>query len=369
MKVKLERIKTYEGLILYFLENTPIDTLKWNWEYYMGADYITDKQYQSLPVENTQEYRTLAWLADKVENYHLTYFKKRLQFEIRSSNNYYSSKAFPVEPDDIQKWVQELTARDEYRFMDDDTVYSTEEGSDTKLLTTLGTWYAQGLRLLKEVRDMVGKKVDKEVWDYYLNQWDLHFVEEFYTEQETTDSLNLQTELLWYAYRYCTEEYTPYRVWIEKRIYQIKEPLRILQKVQAESDGIQATPDQQIPSMKWIHSKSLDEALKTLKPLSYLFEESSLEGLKMALGGGNIYDMKGCIRPSKDNKTKLLFLIYNLIKKGCVEPSDNMDEAIRVLTDTGGSYRKVKYTIDKEYYAPKLAEEDLILTLVNTIIS
>ncbi|MAJ36524.1 MAG: hypothetical protein CMC19_01095 [Flavobacteriaceae bacterium] len=89
----------------------------------------------------------------------------------------------------------------------------------------------------------------------------------------------------------------------------------------------------------------------------------------MALEGGNIYDMQGCIRPSEKNKTKLLFLIFNLIKKGCVEPAGNMDEAIRVLTDTEGSYRKVKYAIEKEYYAPKLAEEDLILTLINTIIS
>lgn len=333
----------------------------------MGTNYITDKQYQSLPVENTEEYSSLAYDANRVEYYHFHYFKKKLQFEIRSSNSYYSSKAFPVEPDDIQKWVQELTARDEYRFMDDDTVYSTD--NDTKLLTRLNGYYVSGLRLLKEVRDMVSKKVDKEVWDYYMKEWDIHFVEEFYSEQETLEALNLQSELLWYAYRYCTEEYTNYRVWLNDLIFKVKEPLRVLQKVQAESDGIRATPDQQIPSMKWIHSKSLDEVLKTLKPLSYLFEESSLEGLKMALGGGNIYKMKGCIRPSKDNKTKLLFLIYNLIKKGCVEPSDNMDEAIRVLTDTGGSYRKVKYTIDKEYYAPKLAEEDLILTLVNTIIS
>jgi hypothetical protein len=368
LKVKLERIKTYEGLIQYFLENTPIDTLKWNWEYYMGANYITDKQYQSLPVEKTEEYNNLAYDANRVEYYHHNYFKKTIQFEIRSSNKYYSSKAFPVEPDDVQKWIQELTAREKYLFMDDDTVHSTEEGSDTKLLTTLGTWYAQGLRLLKEVRDMVDKKVDKEVWNYYMNQWDTHFVDEFYSEQETMEALNLQSELLWYAYRYCTEEYTNYRVWLYDLIFKVKEPLRILQKVQQESDGIQTTPDQQIPSMKWIHSKSLDDALKTLKPLSYLFAEDSLEGLKMALGGGNIFDMKGCIRPSEKNKTKLLFLIYNLIKKGCVEPSDNMDEAIRVLTDTGGSYRKVKYEIDKEYYAPQLDEENLILTLTNALI-
>jgi len=367
LKVKLERIKTYEGLILYYLENTPIDTLKWNWEYYMGTNYITDKQYQSLPVEKTEEYKNLAFDANRVDSYHFRYFKKRLQFEIRSSNNFYSSKAFPVEPDDIQKYVNELTARGEYRFMDDDTVYSTD--NSTKLLTTLNGYYVRGLRLLKEVRDMVDKKVDKEVWDYYMNQWDIHFVEEFYSEQETLEALNLQSELLWYAYQYCTEEYTNYRVWLNDLIFKVKEPLRVLQKVQQESDGIQATPDQQIPSMKWIHSKSLDEALKTLKPLSYLFEESSLEGLKMALGGGNIYDIKGCIRPSEKNKTKLLFLIYHLIEKGCVEPSDNMDEAIKVLTDTGGSYRRVKYTIDKEYYAPKRGEEDLILTLVNTIIS
>lgn len=119
-----------------------------------------------------------------------------------------------------------------------------------------------------------------------------------------------------------------------------------------------------INSMKWIHNKPIGEAIEVLEPLSYLFEEGSLEGLKMALGGGNIYDMRGCIKPSNGNKTAVLFFIHHLSERGYIQEAYSMDEVIRILTDSKGRYTKQKSLfLNDEFTLSKKKLEHIFKTL------
>ena len=123
-----------------------------------------------------------------------------------------------------------------------------------------------------------------------------------------------------------------------------------------------------IESFKWISDKiDLSGALDTLQPLSHLFRDNSLEGLKLALSGYNIYDMEGCLAPSSDNQRAVLFLIYNLILVGCVQQTRNMEETIKVLVNPNCSYRREKSLFKSEEYSLSGEKESQIDTLVKSL--
>jgi hypothetical protein len=132
-----------------------------------------------------------------------------------------------------------------------------------------------------------------------------------------------------------------------------------------------AYPDNEnepIESFKWISDKiDLRNALDALQPLSYLFRDNSLEGLKMALSGSNIYDMEGCLAPSIDNQRAVLFLIYNLILVNCVQQTRNMEETIKVLVNPNCSYRREKTLFKSEEYSLSGEKESQIDTLVKSL--
>lgn len=132
-----------------------------------------------------------------------------------------------------------------------------------------------------------------------------------------------------------------------------------------------AYPDNEkepIESFKWIGDKiNLRDALDTLQPLSYLFRDNSLEGLKIALSGSNIYDMEGCLAPSLDNQRAVLFLIYNLILANCVQQTRNMEETIKVLVNPNCSYRREKSLFKSEEYSLSGEKESQIDTLVKSL--
>lgn len=132
-----------------------------------------------------------------------------------------------------------------------------------------------------------------------------------------------------------------------------------------------AYPDNEkepIESFKWISDKiDLSDALDALQPLSYLFRDNSLEGLKMALSGSNIYDITGCLAPSLENQRAVLFLVYNLILVGCVQQTRNMEETIKILVNPNCSYRREKSSFKSEEYSLSGEKESQIDTLVKSL--
>jgi len=134
-----------------------------------------------------------------------------------------------------------------------------------------------------------------------------------------------------------------------------------------EEPKTQVQSNKVLNSMSWVHSKPLDKALTALKPLSYLFEEGSLEGLKMALGGGNVYDIKGCLKPSYGNTTAVRYLIHNLQQEGYINEVYSMDLVMSVLMESSKGYRKVKSKFVQGEYTLDQAKDDLILTCINNL--
>ena len=123
-----------------------------------------------------------------------------------------------------------------------------------------------------------------------------------------------------------------------------------------------------IESFKWISDKiDLSGALDTLQPLSHLFRDNSLEGLKMALSGSNIYAMEGCIAPSSGNQRAVLYLIYKLADNGLIQETGNMEETAKVLISPNCSYRREKSLFSKGEYTLAKPKENQIETLVDSL--
>ncbi len=357
--MKVEQIKTVEDLVVYYLLNESRETLQFFWDFHLGAIYNTDKDFQALIKSGgirDKDYSKYAFDSMFCDEYHQMYFRLRLLFEIRCHNRFYSTKLLPIEIDDVENFVQEF-GLGEYMFLGGETYESEKD-----LLLYLQRWYSKGLEALGQVKKMSDKGVTKEVWDYYINELDLEFVEEWNNPQEQYEAINIQKELMWLAYRFCTAEYSSHRVWMLKHIHSFKNPTLLTQEKESN-------PLPVIRSIKWIEHKPIEQALDVLKPLKYLFANGSLDGLKMALGGGNIYDMRGCIEPSRKNKEKLLFLIYNLILVRCVRESENMEETIQVLTNSSVSYRRYKSDFKSEQYSIPYKTSESILALVNAVTS
>lgn len=350
--MKIKQIKTVDNLVDYYLSNESRESLQFLWDYNLGIVYNTDKDFEELRQSeqiNEDNYHKLAFDSIYCEDYHRRYFKLRLLYEVRSHNRIYPKKDSPYGIDDVQTFVSEF-GMEEVMFLDGET-YDSEKD----LMLYLNRWYSKGLQMLGAVKKMVEKNVSKEVFLHYLLEWDLDFVEEWHTPQEEYEAINLQKELLWLAYLICTEEYSSHRVWLHKHISSFKNPL---------ADKAKPTPV--IHSMKWVSKTPIEQALKSLQPYAYLIKDSSLEGLKMAFGGGNIYEIRGCIVPSPKNTEKLLFLIYHLIKSRCVEESESMEETIQVLMDSSTSYRRYKSNFVKEQFSVPYDMEQSMLTLINT---
>ena len=129
----------------------------------------------------------------------------------------------------------------------------------------------------------------------------------------------------------------------------------------------QVQSDKVLNSLKWVHNRPLDQIIEAFEPLIYLFAEGSLEGLKMAFGGGNIYNIKGCIKPSNRNTTAVRYFIYNLIEQGYIYEVDSMDEVMSVLMGSNGSYRRAKSKFSLGEYSLDKAKDNLILTCINDL--
>lgn len=124
----------------------------------------------------------------------------------------------------------------------------------------------------------------------------------------------------------------------------------------------------QIESYKWISDKvDLKDALDILQPLSYLFKGNSLEGLKIALSGSDIFAMKGCLEPSSNNQRAVLYLIYNLCEHGFIKETRNMEVTAKVLISANCSYRRHKSLFSKGEYTLDKTKENHIETLVGSL--
>jgi hypothetical protein len=123
-----------------------------------------------------------------------------------------------------------------------------------------------------------------------------------------------------------------------------------------------------IESYKWIsHKVDLKDALDILQPLSYLFKGNSLEGLKIALSGSDIFAMKGCLEPSSNNQRAVLYLIYNLCEHGFIKETRNMEVTAKVLISANCSYRRHKSLFSKGEYTLDKTKENHIETLVGSL--
>lgn len=123
-----------------------------------------------------------------------------------------------------------------------------------------------------------------------------------------------------------------------------------------------------IESLKWISKEiDLESALKVLKPLSYLFRDGSLKGLKMALSGSNIYDIQGCLTPSRNNQKAVLYLIYNLGERKFIKETRNMEVTAKVLVSANCSYRRHKSLFSKGEYTLDKTKENHIETLLESL--
>ena len=123
-----------------------------------------------------------------------------------------------------------------------------------------------------------------------------------------------------------------------------------------------------IESLKW-DSKEIDleSALRVLQPLSYLFRDNTLKGLKMALSGSNIYDIQGCLTPSANNQKAVLYLIYSLGERGFIKETRNMEETMKVLVSPNCSYRRQKSLFGKGEFTLLQKKEDQIEKLLDSL--
>lgn len=334
--MELDDIKNIKGLLKYMLLKIGEEQLKSAWKETLGLDYEIDGAFNPFDIHPQDDF----------ENW---YFMFKLRFEIQSD---LGSNLIPQEKD-IQDWIKQETAP------------QTEDGEVWRpnLETQLYFWYTKSLEYASMVKKMYQRNVSKEVFYYYINQDLNDSIEEYHQEWEREELKHLQALLLTWVRQNFIDELSDHSVWILKHTDEYADVDFGIKKEQ----NTQEKTDRHINAFQWIGNKPLEEVLKHFQPLGRMFVDSSLEGLKMAFGGGNINDIKGCIKPSNRNTTAVRYFIYNLIEQGYIYEVDSMDEVMNVLMDSRGSYRKAKskfvlgeYTLDK-------AKDDQILTCINNL--
>lgn len=107
--------------------------------------------------------------------------------------------------------------------------------------------------------------------------------------------------------------------------YQIQNPLPTLEEYSGFKKSVPLNKDDS--TFNWTHNtKGLEEASPLFEPLVCFFEESGLDGFKMALSGEDIDNIPyGCIAASNGNKTYVSYLFYRLIKAGYISTFRGVD--------------------------------------------
>lgn len=332
--MELEDIKSISDLINYFLFNTEIEGLESAWKELIGLDYISGDDLDPLYYYPQEDFE--GW-----------YFIHKLRFEIRSDRG--SNQ--PIKESDVQEWVKQQSK------IDSDAIWQPT------IVDRLYNWYTQGLEFASKVKTMYEMSVSKEVFLYHIDEYLKKEIEEFEKEWQIEDLKHLQALLLAWVNKNFINKYADHYVWISKYLDEYDD---VDFGIKKEQDTQEKT-DRHINTFQWKGNKSLDEVLKHFEPLGRMFVDSSLEGLKMAFGGGNIYDIKGCIKPSNRNTTAVRYFIYNLTEQGYIYEVDSMDVVMNVLMDSSGSYRKVKSKFALGEYTLDKAKDDQILTCINNI--
>lgn len=334
--MELDDIKNIKGLLKYMLLKIGEEQIKSAWKETLDLEYDAGGDFNPLYV-NPQE------------DFEYWYFMFKLRFEIQSD---LGSNLIPQEKD-IQDWIKQETAPQ----IEDDEVWRPS------LETQLYFWYTRSLQFAGKVKEMYERNVSKEVFYYYINEDLNDSIDEFQDEWQRESIKHLQALLLTWVKQNFIDAYSDHCVWINKLTDEYADVNFGIKKEQ----NTQEKTDRYINTFQWKGNKPLDEVLKHFEPLGRMFADSSLEGLKMAFGGGNIYDIKGCIKPSNRNTTAVRYFIYNLTEQGYIYEVDSMDVVMNVLMDSSGSYRKAKskfvlgeYTLDK-------AKDDQILTCINNL--
>jgi hypothetical protein len=312
------------------------EQLKSAWKETLGLDYEIDGAFNPLHIHPQDDF----------ENW---YFFFKLRFEIQSD---LGSNLIPQEKD-IQDWIKQATTP------------QTEYGEVWRpsLETQLYFWYTKSLEFASMVKKMYERNVSKEVFYYYINQDLNDSIEEYNQEWEKEELKHLQALLLTWVRQNLIDELSDHCVWILKLTDEYADVDFGIKKEQ----NTQEETDKHIKTFEWKGNKPLDEDLKHFQPLGHMFVDSSLEGLKMAFGGGNIYDIKGCIKPTNRNTTAVRYFIYHLIENGYIYEVDSMEEVMNVLMDSSGSYRRAKSKFLREEYTLDEDKETLILNCINSL--
>lgn len=332
--MELEDIKNINDLINYFLFNTEIEGLESAWKELIGLDYQSGNDLNPLFYYPQEDFE--GW-----------YFIHKLRFEIRSDKG--SNE--PIQESDVQEWVRQQSK------IDNDAIWQPT------IVDRLYNWYTQGLEFASKVKTMYEMNVSKEVFLYHIDEYLKKEIEEFHKEWEIEDLKHLQALLLVWVNKNFINEYADHYVWISKYLDEYDDVDFGTKKEQ----NTQQKTDRHINTFEWKGDKPLDEILNHFEPLGRMFVDSSLEGLKIAFGGGNIYNIRGCIKPSNRNTTAVRYFIYNLTEQGFIFEVDSMDEVMNVLMDSSGSYRKVKSKFVQGEYTLDQAKDDLILTCINNL--
>lgn len=333
--MELEDIKDIQDLITYCLLTIELEQLEAVWRELLGYKYEGGDDYDPAYQSAQADY----------EDY---YFRLRVYFEIQSD----IGENRRLKDGEIQEWVKRNSIVDKKAIW------------QPTIADRLFNWYTQGLEFVSQVREMSALNVSQEVFYYYINANLKDAQEEVQKEWQKERLRDLQSQLLALVKRnFMDNPYSDHYVWILKRLDEYDDLDLMARKEQNTQEGT----DRHIKTFQWIGNKPLDEVLKHFEPVGRMFTDGSLEGLKMAFGGGNIYDIKGCIKPSNRNTTAVRYFIYNLTEQGYIFEVDSMDEVMNVLMDSNGSYRRAKSKFVLGEYSLDKAKDDLILTCINNL--
>jgi len=333
--LELDDIKDIKDLVSYCLLNTELEQLKATWKELLGYNYEGSDEYDPLYQSAQNDYEEF-------------YFRLRVYFEIQSD----IGEDRRLEDSEIQEWVKR------------NSVVDMKAIWQPTIANRLFNWYTQGLEFMSQVLEMSELNVSQEVFYYYLDDNLRNFQDEVQEEWQKERIKDLQSIILSIVRRnFMDNPYSEHYVWILKRLDEYEDVDLMWRKGQHTDDST-VKP---INTFQWIGNKPLDEVLKHFKPLSHLFAEGSLEGLKIAFGGGSIYDIKGCLKASNRNITAVRYFIHNLQQERYINEVDNMDVAMNVLMETNTSYRRVKSKFIQGEYTLDQEKDDLILTCINNL--
>lgn len=333
--MELEDIKDINDLTTYCILTVELEQLQAVWKELLGYTYKrsddNDRMFQSVQCD-----------------YEDFYFRLRVSFEIMSD----IGENKRLEESDIREWIKR------YSIINEKAIWQPT------ILDRLFNWYTQGLEFVNQVRDMSDMNVSKEVFYYYIDNNLKDVQDEVQQEWQKEVLKDLQSILLSFVRRHFIDNpYSDHFVWIMKCLDEYDDIDLLARKIQS-NDVSSSTP---IKTFQWKGNKSLNEVIKHFKPLGELFADSSLECLKMAFGGGNIYDIRGCLKASNRNLTAVRYFIHNLQQQGYINDVDNMDLVMSVLMDTGVGYRRVKSKFVRGEYTLDQTKDDLILTCINDL--